>query len=122
MDHPDTMTNLLADTVRLTMVPSTVVRKNTQLVVTQPRIILSGGEAEYSSSDLDTSNTDPQSPPTSSPLQFHTSSSLRSSPVDNIEPTGCHISQSIRPLDLAVLDGRTVSVMKNGRISNLFVI
>ena len=116
MDHPasDTVTSLLADPVMLTMVPSTVVKKDTQLVVTQPRISLTGGEAVYSSSDLDTSNTDPQSPPTSSPLQFNTSSSLRSSPVDNIEPPGCHNSPPIRPLDLAVLDGGTVTVMKNG--------
>ena len=95
------------------MVPSTVVRKDTQLVVTQPRITLTGGEAVYSSSDTDTS-TDPQSPPTTSPLQLNTSSSLRSSPVENLEPPGCHNFPSIRPLDLAGLDGETVTVMKNG--------
>ena len=82
-------------------------------MVTKPRITLTGGEAVYSSSDTDTS-TDPQSAPTTSPLQLNTSSSLRSSPVENMEPPGCHNFPPIRPLDLAGLIEGTVTVTKNG--------
>ena len=105
----DAAARLVSQPVLVRLSPGTVNRRKTSCVITHPTWRVT---AEYSSgSDMNSSNVT-QSPPTSSPVQAATSTSIRSSSTGQSDSHAKLVR--IIPLDIRTVDGATVTVMENG--------